>query len=117
MPSQPEDHPSPTSPRERRKQTRHEDPRWRTANTRIEPNKIAIRGYPVDELMGRLSFGEATYLILRGELPSRSIGKLFGAVLVSSIDHGVTRAEVPDDLLGRPRPLGAGYDIGAYEDQ
>lgn len=90
MPSQPEDRPSPTTPRERRKQTRNEDPRWRTAITRIEPNKILIRGYPVDELMGRLSFAEATYLILRGELPSRSIGKLFGAVLVSSIDHGVT---------------------------
>ncbi len=90
MPSQPEDRPSPTTPRERRKQTRHGDPRWRTAITRIEPNKILIRGYPVDELMGRLSFAEATYLILRGELPSRSIGKLFGAVLVSSIDHGVT---------------------------
>jgi citrate synthase len=89
MASQSEDRPSPTT-RERRKQARQEDPRWRTAITRIEPNKILIRGYPLDELMGRLSFAEATYLILRGELPSRSIGKLFGAVLVSSIDHGVT---------------------------
>ena len=70
MPSQPEDRPSPTTPRERRKQTRNEDPRWRTAITRIEPNKILIRGYPVDEMMGRLSFAEAIYLILRGELPS-----------------------------------------------
>lgn len=91
MPSKPEDQ-LPTAPpaRERRKQPREEDPRWRTAISRIEPNKILIRGYPVDELMGRLSFAEAIYLILRGELPSRSIGKLFGAALVSSIDHGVT---------------------------
>jgi citrate synthase len=92
MPSEPEDdrvpkvHPT----RERRKQPREDDGRWRTAITRIEPNKILIRGYPVDELMGRLSFAEAIYLILRGELPSRGIGKLFGAALVSSIDHGVT---------------------------
>lgn len=92
MPSQPDDRETagPRPVHERRKQARREDPRWRTAITRIEPNKIAIRGYPVDELMGRLSFAEAIYLILRGELPSRSIGKLFGAVLVSSIDHGVT---------------------------
>jgi citrate synthase len=90
MRSQPEDHSSPTPPKDRRQHPRQEDPRWRTAITRIEPNKILIRGYPVDELMGRLSFAEAVYLILRGELPSRSIGKLFGAVLVSSIDHGVT---------------------------
>lgn len=63
---------------------------WRTAITRIEPNTIEIRGYPVDELMGRISFAEAIYLILRGELPSPSMGRLFAAVLVSSIDHGVT---------------------------
>jgi citrate synthase len=64
--------------------------RWATAITRIAPNEIDIRGYPVDEMMGRLSFAEAIYLILRGELPSPTIGKLFAAVLVSSIDHGVT---------------------------
>ncbi len=92
MPSQPEDPEIPAAPpsSERRKQARLEDPHWRTAITRIEPNQILIRGYPVDELMGRLSFAEAIYLILRGELPTRAIGKLFGAALVSSIDHGVT---------------------------
>lgn len=92
MPTQPEDPEIPTAnpSAERRKQARLDDPRWRTAITRIEPNKILIRGYPVDELMGRLSFAEAIYLILRGELPTRAIGKLFGAALVSSIDHGVT---------------------------
>jgi citrate synthase len=64
--------------------------RWRTAITKIEQNKILVRGYAVDELMGRLSFAEAAYLLLRGELPTPSIGKLFEAALVSSLDHGVT---------------------------
>ena len=63
---------------------------WHTAITRIQPNEILVRGYALDELMGRLSFAECTYLILRGELPSPTIGRLFGAVLVASIDHGVT---------------------------
>jgi len=63
---------------------------WATALTRIAPNVVELRGYPLDELMGRLSFGEAIYLLLRGEVPSPSIGKLFGAVLVASLDHGVT---------------------------
>ncbi len=66
------------------------DAPWRTAITEIGPNKILLRGYAVDELMGRLSFAEAIYLVLRGELPTPSIGKLFSAALVSSIDHGVT---------------------------
>jgi citrate synthase len=70
--------------------SRNADPRWRTAITKIEQNTILLRGYAVDELMGRLAFAEAIYLLLRGELPSPSIGKLFAAALVSSIDHGVT---------------------------
>ena len=32
-----------------------------------------------------------------------------------AIDAGVAIAEVTDDRVGRPRPQGAGYDIGAYE--
>jgi citrate synthase len=63
---------------------------WPTALTHIEPNLIEVRGYPLDELMGRLSFAESIYLLLRGEVPSPSIGALFGAVLVASLDHGVT---------------------------
>src|SRR6266567_4427158 len=43
---------------------------WNTAITRIEPNKVAVRGYDIAELMGRVSFGAAVYLILTGELPS-----------------------------------------------
>jgi len=74
---------------ERRRRVVHADS-WATALTRIAPNEIEIRGYPLDELMGRLTFSEAVYLLLRGELPTFAIGKLFGAVLVSSIDHGVT---------------------------
>src|SRR2546421_8338719 len=77
--------------KERRAQPRTviED-RWRTALTSIAPNKILIRGYPVDEMMGRLSFAEAVYLLLMGELPTPAIGRMFNAILVSSLDHGVT---------------------------
>ena len=31
---------------------------WQTSLTSIEPNKILVRGYPLDEMMGRLSFAE-----------------------------------------------------------
>ncbi len=40
--------------------------------------------------MGRVSFGEAIYLLLMGELPSPAIRRLIEALLVSFIDHGVT---------------------------
>lgn len=66
------------------------DDRWQTALTSIAPNTILIRGFPVDEMMGRLSFADAVYLLLMGELPSPAIGRMLNAVLVSSLDHGVT---------------------------
>src|SRR3989441_4530185 len=75
---------------ERRAQPRTADERWQTALTAIAPNKILVRGYPLDEMMGRLSFAEAVYLLLMGELPTPAIGRMLNAVLVSSLDHGVT---------------------------
>jgi citrate synthase len=74
---------------ERRMQPREHTDRWQTALTSIAPNQILIRGYPLDEMMGRLSFADAVYLLLMGELPTQAIGRMLNAVLVSSIDHGV----------------------------
>jgi citryl-CoA lyase len=75
---------------ERRAQTRTTTDRWQTALTAIAPNRILVRGYALDEMMGRLGFAEAVYLLLMGELPTVAIGRMLNAVLVSSIDHGVT---------------------------
>src|SRR2546422_4703279 len=63
---------------------------WNPAITRVEPNKVAVRGYNIAELMGRVSFGAAVYLTLTGELPSPPVARLMDAILVSSIDHGAT---------------------------
>src|ERR1700687_307977 len=76
--------------KERRAQPRTPAERWQTALAFTAPNQILIRGYPLDEMMGRLSFADAVYLLLMGELPTASIGRMLNAVLVSSLDHGVT---------------------------
>ena len=76
--------------RERRGHRRVQDERWRTSLTCIEPNKILLRGYPLDEIMGRLTFGETIYLLLMGDCPTPGIGRLMEAMLVSFIDHGAT---------------------------
>ncbi len=67
---------------------------WKTSITKIEPNKISVRGYPVDELIGRISFSQAIYLVLKGEMPSPEVGKLIDAIFVSSIDHGASPPSV-----------------------
>jgi citrate synthase len=64
--------------------------KWHTAITDVGPNTIRLRGYPIEELMGRRSFAEVAWLALRGELPSAAEGRLLEALLVSSVDHGVT---------------------------
>lgn len=63
---------------------------WPTAITKIKPNLVAVRGYDIAQLMGRVSFGEVVYLILRGELPDPAVGRLVDAIIVSSVDHGAT---------------------------
>jgi citrate synthase len=61
---------------------------WNTAITEVKPNEIRLRGYRIDELMGRVDFGQVLYLLLRGDLPNEKVGKLMTAMLVSSVDHG-----------------------------
>ncbi len=67
-----------------------DDLHWTSAVTNVKPNELRLRGYRVDELMGKVSFGQAVYLALMGELPSPEVGRLVDAILVSSIDHGAT---------------------------
>lgn len=63
---------------------------WRTAITKVEPNKLLLRGYRIDELMGCINFAQGVFLAIKGELPRDEEAKMLDAMLVSSIDHGVT---------------------------
>jgi len=45
---------------------------WKTAITDIGPGKIRIKGYDIADIMENLSYAEAVYLILKGELPSKA---------------------------------------------
>lgn len=61
---------------------------WSTDIIDIHPGKISMRGYPIEELIGNVTFPEMVWLMLRGELPTRPQAKLFEAALVSAVDHG-----------------------------
>jgi citrate synthase len=71
---------------------------WSTGISEIQPNQVRIRGYRVDELMNKVSFSQAIYLLLKGELPSEEEGILLEAILVACIDHGAT---TPSSLAAR----------------
>jgi citrate synthase len=61
---------------------------WDTAIIDIHPGEIAIRGYPVEQLIGRIGFPEMIWLMLCGELPSPAQAQLLEAALVPGVDHG-----------------------------
>jgi len=82
---------------------------WKTSITNIQPNKISVRGYPIDQMIGKVSFSQAIYLVLKGEMPSPEVGKLIDAILVSSIDHGAS----PPSVLASRTVASTGAELNA----
>ncbi len=80
---------------------------WQSAISEIAPNLIAVRGYDVAELMDRTSFSDAIFLVLKGELPNSKESEMFRAILVSSVDHGVT----PPSVLAARTVMSAGNSL------
>ena len=65
-----------------------QDMKWQTKITKVEPNNVMVRGYPIQDLMGKISYAQGLYLAIKGELPDEKAGKMMEVILVSSIDHG-----------------------------
>jgi citrate synthase len=61
---------------------------WTTAIIDIHPGSIAVRGYAIQDLIGRISFPQMIWLMLRGDLPGEGQARLLEAALVPSVDHG-----------------------------
>ena len=61
---------------------------WRTEIIEMKPGVIRYRGYPIEELIGRVSLAQMIWLMTRGELPSKAQGALLDAALMAAVDHG-----------------------------
>ena len=61
---------------------------WSTALIDIRPGEIGIGGYPIQDLIGKLSFPEMIWVMLRRELPTAERAKLLEAAMVAAVDHG-----------------------------
>ena len=66
------------------------DNHWKTSITSVATNSLLVRGYALEELIGRVPFGGMVYLLLKGELPPEGHGRMIEAILSSSVDHGPT---------------------------
>ena len=61
---------------------------WSTAIIDMEPGRIDIRGRPIQDLIGTVTFPQMIWLMLQGDLPSEGQARLLEAALVSGVDHG-----------------------------
>lgn len=61
---------------------------WTTDIIDMAPGVIRYHGYPIEELIGNLSFSEMIWLMVMGEVPSKKQANLLDAALMSAVDHG-----------------------------
>lgn len=67
---------------------------WTTRISRAEAGRIWVRGYPVEELIEGLSYTQAAFLLLQGELPTAREAALFDLGLRSGMDQQFISAAV-----------------------
>ena len=61
---------------------------WKTSIIDMEPGRIELRGNPIQDLIGNISFPDMIWVMVRGDRPTEAQLKLFEAALVSAVDHG-----------------------------
>jgi citrate synthase len=64
------------------------NPWWETSIIDMEPGVIRYFGYPIEELIGNLTFAQMIWLMLRGSIPSKGEAQLLDAALMAGVDHG-----------------------------
>jgi len=67
---------------------------WKTSISKVEPNKILVRGYNLIELVGRYGYADLTYLLWQGELPSPSHSRMMDALLTVCLEHSLNAPSV-----------------------
>ena len=71
---------------------------WRSAITSFDRERIATKGWPIEELLTWGNYADVAFLMLSGRRPTQPESRLFNAVLIASADHGPTS---PSTLAAR----------------
>ncbi|MBW2008194.1 MAG: citryl-CoA lyase [Deltaproteobacteria bacterium] len=64
-------------------------PGYESAITEVGFHKINVRGYPLADIIRKLTFTETVFLTIRGELPTKKQRRVMDAVLCGIVDHGL----------------------------
>jgi len=74
---------------------------WETAICKVvsegDEEEVIVRGHRLSELIGRVSFADMMFLMLRGGLPTPAEARVLDALLVASVEHGIA----PPSMIAR----------------
>lgn len=74
---------------------------WETGISKVvstgAEEEVVVRGHRLSELIGRTSFAEMMFLLLRGDLPTAPQARVLDALLVASAEHGIA----PPSMISR----------------
>src|SRR5258708_5865195 len=79
------------------------------------PERIVVRGRDrPGEILGHLNLGDMAFLELAGGIPLEKKSRLFNAMVVTLVEHGVTRSALAARLtyLGAPEAMQAAVAAG-----
>lgn len=65
------------------------DKKWKTAIAGIVDGETVIHGYKITDLIDQVSFTDAIWLELKGELPTEKERAMLDSILISTIDNGL----------------------------
>ena len=78
-------------------------------------DKIVVRGKDLPgEILGRVNLGDMAFLELTGRLPNENESRLFNAMVVTLVEHGITPSALAARLtyLGAPEAMQAAVAAG-----
>lgn len=64
---------------------------WSSSVSKVEADKVLIRGYDLEQLIGGQSFTASCFLLIRGRLPSRGETRALDAVLNAVLDYALLK--------------------------
>lgn len=65
------------------------DKKWKTAISGIIDGEVHIHGYKITDLIDQVSFTDAIWLELKGELPTEKEKAMLDGILISTMDNGM----------------------------
>jgi len=65
------------------------DAYWTTAVSDVEEADVYIRGYSLGELIGRIPFSAAAFLLIRGRIPTPGEARVLDSMLCSILDYSL----------------------------